>query len=395
MGHLRQLAMLGAAALAVVTAARVSDLGERVLPREAAPIASASRPAPTASTVTSAPAQAALQLVQAPLPAAPPDAAVVLDDALFALRNGANPAAVLAKLRAHLRAAAPEEAASAVMDFLASGADVGTGLVFAVGEGGVLSSAPSLRVALMDVLPALDPDAALSSARVTMDARTTSEEYVISLRNMAWNDYEGDLRNELSARFVSMLGESSWRARPSAAFLEGFDIAVSAGDRPAIDALASVITPKAGNASARALNRAAFIALDRIALRDPATLVELAAAPPAALAANPDLRASLYSRLDISNSAQREAFSTYLADPTVGASERAYLAELFPYGNYTHGPRLVSGAESSPSIAERAALDARVETELVNLAANTSPGPVADTIERIRARLADYLAMPR
>ena len=321
------------------------------------------------------------------------DAAASIADALLALQKkhgGDEVRAILARLRDTLHAAAPEAAAQAVLDFLARGADAATGLAFAVGPDGVLAGSPSLRVMLMDLLPALDPDAALEVARQAMDQRSSADEYAISLRNLAWNNFEGDLRAEMVSRFSTMLNEPAWRAKPSAAFLEAFDVAVEIGDRAALSTVASVLDTTREDAATKALNHAAFIALDRMVARAPALLIELYADNPPFMRTNPDLRASLMSRLDITDAQQRATFTTYLQDTTLAPSERSYFAELFPNGNYVYTHHLVTAADTTPSISARRSMDAEVETALDTLQSENPTGPLAATVERIRQRLVSY-----
>ena len=321
------------------------------------------------------------------------DAATSISDALLALQKNHDEdevRTILTRLRDTLHAAAPEDAAQAVVDFLAGGADASTGLAFAVGTDGVLAGSPSLRVALMDLLPGLDPDAALSVARQTMDQRLSADEYAVSLRNLAWNDFEGDLRAEMVARFSTMLNEPAWRAKPSAALLEAFDVAVEAGDRAAMAVVVSVLDTRHEDAAAKALNHAAFIALDRMIARAPALLVELYADNPPLMRNNSDLRASLMSRLDITDAAQRTTFTTYLQDTALTAGERGYFAELFPNGNYVYTHHLVTAADSTPSIGARRGMDIEVQATLDTLLSEHPAGPLASTLEHIRQRLASY-----
>ncbi|MCU0749383.1 MAG: hypothetical protein MUF13_07550, partial [Akkermansiaceae bacterium] len=101
---------------------------------------------------------------------------------------------ILEALRQTIREAPDEqEAAAALASYLKSGVDVFTKLPFEVGEEGMLATAPTLRTALLDLLVTLDPTLALELARTIMNQTSSPDEYAIALRNLAWNDLDGDL----------------------------------------------------------------------------------------------------------------------------------------------------------------------------------------------------------
>ena len=227
---------------------------------------------------------------------------------------------------------------------------------------------------------------ALDLAREIMDQRTTPDEYAISLRNLAWNDLDGDLRAELSGRFMDLL-ETPWLDQPSAGFLEAFDIAVEVGGTEMFDRMVSLARETLAKSNSAA-SRATFMSLDRMIVREPAVLT---AALTAALADNPgwmefapQQRASLVSRLDIADPEQRDLFVRYLTTTSHEAGELEYFAKIFPNQNFLHGHRLVTGDDSTPTIAEVTAADARVLAELDSLDA---PGEAGTTIRAIRERL--------
>lgn len=291
---------------------------------------------------------------------------------------------ILRQLRAGIKgvpAEREEEAAAAILAFLESGEDAPTGLPFVVGPDGMMEEVPSLRLALLDLLPSLDPLAALEIARELMNGKTSPDEYALALRNLAWNDLDGDLRPELASRFNDLL-KMPWLDQPTAGVLESFDIAVEIGGSPMIDELISVTRDAAAKSNAAA-SQAAFISLDRLVLRDP-TLLVAAFADPKALDFAPLQRASLLSRLDITEPAQRELFSRYLSEFPHAAGELDYFSRLFPNANFLHGHRLVTADDATPAIAQVAAADARVLAELDKLSVT---GEAAAALLKIRQRL--------
>jgi hypothetical protein len=304
--------------------------------------------------------------------------------AFQANRDPARATVLLESLRDGIRHAPEEAAAAAIVAYLKTAGDAPTGLPFAVGPDGMMATVSSLRLALLDLLPSLDPEAALEMARTIMDQRTSPDEYALALRNMAWNDLDGDLRDELSGRFMDLL-KTPWLEKPSAGFLEAFDIAVEVGGGSMFDrmvALADEATAKENTAA----SRAAFMSLDRMVVRDPAVLVSAFSNESGWMDFAPQQRASLMSRLDITRPEQREIFTSYLASSNHAAGELDYFAKVFPNENFLYGHRLVTAAEATPTIAEVAAADARVVAELDAVeAAATSEGKAA--IRVIRERL--------
>ncbi len=284
---------------------------------------------------------------------------------------------ILRLLREGTRQRPEDASAAAILDFLKTGEDAPTKLAFVVGPDGMMETVPSLRTALLDLLPSLDPVSALRLARELMDKRTSPDEYALSLRNLAWNDLNGDLRTELTGRFMDLL-DTPWVNQPAAGLLESFDIAVEAGGSGVFDKLVSLT--RGSNA---ALKQAAFISLDRMILRDPGLLA--AAADPAWMDFAPNQRASLLSRLDITQPDQRALFSRYLASTHAGG-ELDYFAKIFPNGNYLYGHRLVTTDDLTPTIDEVIAKDAAVLGELDALEASV-PEQGKAAIMKIRQRL--------
>lgn len=303
----------------------------------------------------------------------------------FREQPGADQAALLLQeLREDIRQAPEDEAAAAVVDFLKSGANVPTGLPFAVGPDGMMEVVPTLRLALLDLLPSLDPLAALELAREIMARRTTPDEYALSLRNLAWNDLDGDLRNELSDRFTDLL-QSPWLDQPSAGVLESFDVAVEIGGGSMFEQMVT-LAREATVKSNPSAGRAAFMSLDRMIVRDPALLKTAFSQDPAWLEFAPQQRASLLSRLDLADPEQRALFVRYLTATPHAAGELDYFAKAFPNANYLHGHRLVTADDAAPSISQITTADARVLDELDSLEPTVS-GEAATAIQAIRKRL--------
>ncbi len=319
-------------------------------------------------------------------PAAGAEAAAAIDAALTKLRGGADAAGALAQLREALSRVPEEVAAAAIVDFLKSGENAPTGLPFRVGADGAMATVPTLRLALLDGLPSLDPLAALEVAREIMDQKTSPDEYALALRNLAWNDLDGDLRDELDRRFTDLLA-IPWLSQPTAGVLEAFDIAVELGDRNTFGTMVEVARQATADAN-EAVSRAAYISLDRMILRDPGLLD---ATGSGWMDFAPLQRASLLSRLDPSHPGQREILARYLNLPSHGPGELDYFSRIFPNRNFLYGHRLVTADEASPSLDEVAAADALTLAALSEMEGSLD-GAARETLATIQARLAEFQA---
>lgn len=295
----------------------------------------------------------------------------------------------LRSLREGIRSAPEAEAAAAILTFLKSNVDTPTGLPFTIGPEGMMDAVPTLRIALLDLLPSLDPRTALQMAREIMALRTTPDEYALSLRNMAWNDLNGDLRNELSARFLDLM-KMPWLDQPSAGFLESFDIAVEIGGKTMFDQMVSIARDAEAKSNTTAC-QAAYMSMDRMIIRDPSLLTASFTGNANWMSFAPQQRASLLSRLNIADTAQREVFERYLTSFHHAKGELEYFSNIFPNGNFLYGNRLVTTAEKTPSIADIATTDKQVLEELAKMNAS---GGAAVAIQAIRDHLKDTAASP-
>lgn len=301
--------------------------------------------------------------------------------------------AILEELRAGIRSADSQEAAAAIEDFLKTAKDAPTRLPFVVGPEGLLDLAPTLRTALLDLLGALDPILALEVSRRVMDEMKSPDEYALALRNLAWNDVDGDLRSELSGRLEQMLAFGDWASKPSSGFLEALDASVEISSKQAFDSVVGVDIQAVGSSNS-SLSRAAFVALDRMVLRNPDLLVDAFDADPALRGLPAEQRASLMSRLDVTDPKQRETLVHYLSTTTHGDGELDYFSRLFPNGNYLHGNWLITSGEPTHSIDSRLAADKAVLGEIEKLAASPINQAGREALQRIRERMGKIVAEP-
>lgn len=293
---------------------------------------------------------------------------------------------ILRNLREAILAADPEIAAAALSAFLRTGEDTATRLPFTVGDGGMMNDVSTLRIALLDLLASLDPELALVVSREVMDRKTSPDEYAIALRNLAWNDLNGDLHAEVIDRLNQMIQASDWLEKPSAGFLEALDAAVFVKNQQAFEILASLhrLAQQSGD---KGLSRASFMALDRVVLGNPEVLIQAFEKDSGLANLDPSLRASLMSRIDLADAKQREVFTRYLSDPSLGEKELDYFTGVFPNGNFIHGNWLMSGVDETQSIDQRKQSDLQVIAEIDQLRATGGGDRLIQALDRIKARL--------
>jgi hypothetical protein len=268
-------------------------------------------------------AQSLAQATPAPEASTPivatPESKNVIEDFLDRLQKRQVTPAQLLAFRNALLEGDPATVIPAIIAFLATGKDVSTGLAFGLGEAGVLEQAPTLRLLLLDVLGRLcrkagSPEAARVSREI-LAGKKSSDEWAIALRNLAW--HEPQSRAFLASKFSEMIRYDPWRTQPSSGFLEAFDVAVFSGQvtvmEPLHEALQDPLTD---------VQRAAAVALDRLAEAAPLEVMQKLNAQPQLFADHPFLRADWFAKADLRERAQRAAFETYLARPDVTMAEK-------------------------------------------------------------------------
>ncbi len=267
----------------------------------------------------------------------------------------------LDELDAALLALGRERAVAAIRAFLASGTDASTGLDLKPGPGGNLDSASSLRVHLLDLLSRLDPAAAATVARELVARGGTPDEWAIALRTLSRSDPAD--RAVAAARLHELLTRAEWQREPTAGYLEAFDIAVALGGSAAIPDLASHLR----RTDEPALAHAGFLALDRLATREPAAVLPVLLADPSLFAGREATRAGLMARADVRDPVQGALLERYLADPRFADAELARFAGVYPNDNAFVSDNLATPSQPTPR-GDRAAHDlaalARVETWL-------------------------------
>lgn len=244
----------------------------------------------------------------------------------------------MARLRQALAAAPAQEAVSAIRRFLDSKADAPTGQGFKLDGKGWLTTAPTLRTFLLDYLGRVDPAAAAAYARIILSQKDSPEEWAVALRNLAVGDTSASARALLEEKTAELLRCEPWQQEPSVGYLEAFDVAVYLGGTNLAPALGDLVR-RQDNA---AVAHAAYLALDRLVIKDTAELLAALEAAPELMQGREATRADYFARADVRDPQQRQVLESYLLDPQRSAAELAQFAGVFPNANYMISQNLLT-----------------------------------------------------
>jgi hypothetical protein len=175
--------------------------------------------------------------------------------------------ATLQELHQKLSHLSTPDVVNAIGQFLDTRQDAPTGLGFVLEGDGQLAEAPSLRVFLLDWLAQIDPSTAAEDAGKVLAAMDSADEWAVALRNLARVRNTPEARDFLSGRMRALLQHEPWRRAPLTGYLEAFDLAVFLGGTNLMPSLAEL----ARQPESPALAHAAYLALDRLVIADPAT----------------------------------------------------------------------------------------------------------------------------
>lgn len=292
---------------------------------------------------------------------------------------------LLAELRAFLNRLPPETASRDVQSFLRSGNDATTQLDVTVMPGGLLGDASSLRVFLLDYLGQIDKPAAGAAAAKVLSRYTTPDEWAISLRNYAWANPGVDGNAYLKAKTQELLGNAAWIAKPTAGFLEAFDVIVYANAASVTPQLTALIRDKDN----RAAGHAAFLTLDRLVIAEPAPTLQLLAVDPRLLETREQTRANLFARIDIRDTAQKALLEQYLLDPRRSSEELQTFSAIYPNANFMISNNLLTTA-ATPTREELVAHDANALQTIQEWLRDPRFQKLRPQLEIIRSRLAAF-----
>lgn len=222
---------------------------------------------------------------------------------------------------------------AAILDFLKTGKDALTGEGFQVGENGVLEAANTLRVFLLDHLGTLSREAgskeALDMTKQILSGFGSADEWAVCLRNTAWLAPES--QSLLTSKMQEMLSHEPWLKEPSIGMLEAFDVVAYSGSLDLIPRLSGFLQHNDDHP----LWRASIVALDQMATLHPAEVVDWLSKNPEMLNEHPMQRADLYSKVDLTAPAQKQAIEAVLARQDLSVKERSkILSGLLTPGNF-------------------------------------------------------------
>ena len=249
--------------------------------------------------------------------------------ALRAARGTGSAREQLIRLRQALAAVPLEEAAAVIRQFLDGKADAPTGQGFRPSGKGSLAEAPTLRTFLLDYLGQIDPAAAAAYAREILASSDSPDEWAVALRNLAVGDTTAAGRELLEQKTGELLRNEAWQQDPSAGYLEAFDVAVYLGGTNLVSPLAELARKQDNSAVAHA----AYLALDRLVINDPAELLAALEASPELMQGREGTRANYFARADVRDPQQRQVLENYLLDSRISATELAQFAGLYPSAN--------------------------------------------------------------
>ena len=246
----------------------------------------------------------------------------------------------LDELRRYLSTLPPPAAVAAIRQFLDARQDVPTGLGFAIGPDGFLTGAPSLRIFLLDYLAQVDRPAAGRYAESILGSMDSPGEWAVSLRNYALANATPEGRAFLEQKMQELLGHEPWQSNPSAGYLEAFDVAVHLGGTNLMPALTQLLRQTDNHA----LAHAAYLALDRLTLSNPAATLEHLLKDPSVMQGREQTRANYFARADVSDPQQRQILESYLLAPDRSATELQTFAGLFPNANFMISHNLLTSS---------------------------------------------------
>ena len=300
------------------------------------------QPAPAPTAVAPVATRAAISQTVVSAPVAHPDdykgELRQLCDSLKAAPDAKAAQRSLGELRRELSAMPTSAAVAAIRQFLDSKADAATHLVFKLAANGMLDEAPTLRTFLLDELGRLDPAAAADYSKVVLAGMDSPDEWAVALRNLAAGDSSDPGRALLEQKTVQLLQYVPWQQNPSTGYLEAFDVAVYLGGTDLLPTLSGLVQSQDNPAVAHA----AYLALDRLVINNPATELAALEAAPDLMQGREATRADYFARADVRDPQQRQVLESYLLNLAISSSELQTFAGIYPNANYMISPNLLT-----------------------------------------------------
>ena len=257
---------------------------------------------------------------------------------------------ILRELKAQLISRPRAEALAIIRDFLATGSDRPTGLSFDIGEGGVLTEWPTLRIFLLEILPSIDAIAAAEISRTILAAPTQPDEWAVALRNVALSDPSPGQHEWLRGRTEILINHPPWQAAPSIGYLNAFDVLVHINATRSIPLLSHLIQRK----DRKDLAHAGFLTLNALVLRNPLEALTLISADADLQQSRPEMTAQQFARADLRDPSQQALIKRWLLDPRRNGTELRAFSGVYPNNNHFVSHNLLTNVNlvSGRNIAE-------------------------------------------
>lgn len=239
-----------------------------------------------------------------------------------------------------------DEARAWVLRELESGTDFATGMDLALGTDQNLTSWPSYRVFLIDLLFQIDPELAAAKSRDLVETSESPDEWAVALRNVAKADSEGRATGWLRDKATALVRNEAWKTDPSAGYLNAFDVIVHARHT----ALTPELMVLADNPEAKALRHASFLAIDRLVQVSPEEMLPSLAGTADRYPRSGPMLSNLMARADVREENQRAALERYLLDEKRTEEELTSFAHVFPNANFHISNNLLTRTEGIDGI---------------------------------------------
>ena len=270
----------------------------------------------------------------------------------------------------------PQALAAAIQALLETGVDATTGLDFQVGLHGLLVGWPTLRVFLLDILAASDPEMASTIASQLLDTTNSADEFATALKSLTRDSLGQADDAALLARFDQMLGHSDWQT--SRGFAEAFDLARFIGTPEAALRLATWD----GNPQLKAM------AMDEFTAEHPEAMMEILNSD-SPVSGTP--RANIMARADPSSSTQLESVDAYLRRPDLTPEEAATFLKSFPLRSATTGFRLYGKTPSPYTLEQIKAGDLAARELVEEWLVDSALDPLRLELLSLQARLTKWV----
>ncbi len=257
-----------------------------------------------------------------------------VEEGLKALHAKADPKVTLTDMRQKLRQMDHAEALAWILEQLKTGEDFETGMDFTIGSGQNLTAWPSYRVFLLDLLYLVDAEAAARLSREILQSPRSADECAIAMRNVG---RAGDVEL-LKTKVAELVRQKEWRAKPSAGYLEAFDVIVHTKHTAMAPELLTLCDVK----DQKAVRHAAFLTLDRLIVAKPEVVLPELAQTAAKHPESGLMLSNMIARADVRDAVQRQALETYLLDQQRTAAELQGFASVFPNANMAVSENLLT-----------------------------------------------------